>query len=94
MGCEVWINKNYLGAIAEIIFWNTVLFQNKFDSLQVKWYLKYDAKFCLRVASQVAKQLKTQKTRKYYENINMGCKQSLVPSLPSKNKTLVTTAKN
>ena len=75
-------------AIAEIIQWNNSTFQYMFHhSPQVKQVNK----LCIWVPSQVYYDMRV---RKYYKNFKIRWRQSLVPSLPFRNKIFVIAAKN
>ena len=63
----------FLSTILVIIFWNFTMFQYKSDSPHVKQILiSSTKKLGIRVASRVAKRLKTQDISKYYEILKFG----------------------
>ena len=89
--------KFVIPKILNIIFQNFAAIQNNLDSPQGKRYLKFRMQILymsMLTRCQMIQDLKSQKIRKCQKNGVIRWRQSLVPSLPYKNKTLVTSAKN
>ena len=84
-----------LTTILDIIFWNffNILAKFPFTTSMVVLDIQH-SQHSKRVALRVVERLKTQKMRKNWENIKFELTQSLVPSLPSRNKTFLIAVKN